>query len=131
MKTALLTLVAVMTLSLSVVSARDIKSGLNRKAVNNLVEAIKSDNEGVRMQSIFLAGKYEVSEAVSSLKSALKNSSSPEEKILIALSLYRIGDMSGMNAVKEAARCDSNAKVRNRCALLYNDYMGNTVASVR
>lgn len=131
MKTALLTLVAVMTLSLSVVSARDIKSGLNRKAVDNLVEAIKSDNEGVRMQSIFLAGKYEVSEAVSSLKSALRNSSSPEEKILIALSLYRIGDMSGMNAVKETARFDSSVKVRNRCALLYNDFMSNTVASVR
>lgn len=130
MKTALFTLFMALVLTYSSVNAQEHKE-FTKSEVNNLIEALRSDNDGVRMQAIYLAGKYEVPETVGELKKALKNASTSNEKILVSLSLYRIGDFNGMNAVRTAALSDSSTKVRNRCAVLYNDYIKSTVVFVK
>lgn len=97
----------------------------NRYALKNLTAGIKSEYSGIRKDCIYYAGKYQVSEVLFPLMEQLRNEREPEIRVLIALSLHKIGDARGLYLVKEFSTKDHNSRVRRMCAAIYNDYLIN------
>jgi len=92
-------------------------------AVMNLVTALNSDNEGLRKSAIYLAGKNKVKEVADVLTERLTKEKEACMKILVALSLYNIGDERGMNAVQRVAEKDSDLRVRRMCDAIFSEYL--------
>jgi HEAT repeat protein len=104
-------------------SIKDISS--NKYALQNLLAGIKSDNEGVQRSSIYFAGKYRIAESESALIEQLNTEENPSTRILIALVLYELGSMKGLEAIRELARNDKDLKVRRMSTHIYNEYLTN------
>lgn len=87
-------------------------------AVLDLVNGIKSENDGLRRTSIYLAGKYQLEQTVDVLIMQMGNEKIPSNRILIALSLFRIGEERGMNLILRTALSDIDPEVRRICSAL-------------
>jgi len=101
--------------------------------VKNLKAGITSNNEGLKKSSIYMAGKYKISEATSELTSELKSTDDNNVKILIALSLLRINESGSMNEVRTAALNENDIKTKRMLTAIYNEYVtgtGNMTASI-
>lgn len=97
----------------------------NKYALKNLTAGIKSEYSGIKRDCIYYAGKYQVSEVLFPLMEQLRNEKDPEIRVLIALSLHKIGDARGLYLVKEFSTKDHNSRVRRMCTAIYNDYLIN------
>lgn len=97
----------------------------NKYALENLLEGIKSDNNGVKRSSIYFAGKYRIAEAEETLIEQLKKEQTPENRILIALVLYKLQSEEGLLAVKNMAVSDTDEEVRRMSTHIYNEYKTN------
>ena len=98
---------------------------LNKYALQNLLAGIKSDNEGVQRSSIYFAGKYRIAESESALIEQLGGEENPGTRILIALVLYEMGSLEGLDAVKKLALNDVDPKVRRMSTHIYNEHLIN------
>lgn len=94
-------------------------------AIANLIHGIKSDNLGLMKSSVYFAGKYRVKEAVPVLIEELNSAKDSNCKVLIALSLYLIGDEDGIEAVYKIAKTDRNNRVRHMCNAIYAEFSRN------
>ena len=105
---------ALLLLTASVLFAQDAnkRSTFKKNDISNLVHGIQSDNEGLKRSSIYLAGKYEVQEVTDVLIAKLENEDNSQDRLLIALALYQIGNEAAYEAVKVLSVTDSNPKVR-------------------
>lgn len=74
-----------------------------------------------------MAGLYKIDEAVDALTGQLKNEKDANTRVLIALSLYNIGDPEGMEAVKDLSENDKDTKVKRMTTALYQDFIENFV----
>ncbi len=93
-----LTLLFVATISELTAQPNSIKDITNIKyAFDNLLEGIKSDNNGVKRSSIYFVGYYRITEAEEALIEQLKKEQNPSNRILIALVLYELGSEDGLN----------------------------------
>lgn len=63
---------------------------LSKQSVKGYIEAIKSENDGLRKSAIFYAGLYKIKEVTELLASRYEETEDVNEKILIAFSLYMI-----------------------------------------
>ena len=97
----------------------------NKYALDNLLDGIKSDNDGVKRSSIYFVGKYRIAEAEEVLIEQLKEEQNPSNRILIAFVLYELGSEEGLLAVKKLADNDDNQKVRRMSTHIYNEYLTN------
>ena len=97
----------------------------NKYALENLIEGIKSDNNGVKRSSIYFAGKYRIAEAEDVLIEQLDREQNPSNRILIALVLYKLQSEDGLLAVKNMAATDNDSKVRRMSTHIYNAYLTN------
>ena len=104
-------------------SITDISS--NKYALQNLLAGIKSDNEGVKRSSIYFAGKYLIAESESALIEQLSKEENPSTRILIALVLFEMGSMEGLEAVRKLALNDVDTKVRRMSTHIYNEHLIN------
>ncbi len=130
MRTALVTkekvtslLLMVLFLSLitpSIFAQQSVTSKFEPKFVANLNVGIQSENKGLKTSSIYFSGFYSLKECVPTLVKQLSKEKNSDVKILIALSLYKIGDEKGIAAVKNLAMNDINPEVRR---------MGNAILS--
>jgi HEAT repeat protein len=98
------------------------KVQLKPNEVGNLVSGLKSDNQGLRKNCTYLAGKYRVKEVTEHLIANLKKDMEPNTKILTALVLYRIGDERGMKAVMDLYKNADNKKVAKLAKLICEQY---------
>ena len=105
--------------------AQDVNRSYSENAVNTLIKGIKSDNEGLSRSSIYFAGKYKIAEAVDALVEEMRKKKEPNTRILIALSLYQIGDFDGLQAVKEQAINDGDENVKKMSALIFDEFYKN------
>lgn len=96
---------------------------VTQQSIETLKQGIKSDNPGLRKSSIYMAGLYKIDEAVDALTAQLSKEKNPGTRILIALSLYNIGDPEGMEAVKDLANRDGDKEVKRMSTVLYRDYV--------
>lgn len=94
-----------------------------KRMIGNLVNGINSDNEGLKRSAIYYAGKYKVDEAVDALVEQLEIETSTENKYLISLSLYLIGDNKGIEAVKRVATFDNDPRAKRLAAAVYYKYL--------
>ena len=102
--------------------AGNIKSGFTEKAVRSLAMGIESDNAGLKKSCIYFAGLYEIEEVVGTLVEQLKKESDADTRILIALSLYRIGNKEALDAVEELAKSDYSSKVKRISSAILNQF---------
>jgi HEAT repeat protein len=94
-------------------------------AISNLKSGISSENLGLRKSSIYFAGKYRVDEVLLELMSQLEKEGKSSVRILIAHSLYLIGDSRGIYRLKELASNDQDDQVRRMATALFNEYQIN------
>jgi hypothetical protein len=97
----------------------------DKNAVGNLINGIKSDNEGLKRSCIYFAGKYKVAKTVDALIEELEDAETTESKYLISLSLYLIGDSRGIEAVRKVAATDQNPRTRNLVSAVYKAHVNN------
>jgi len=104
-------------------SIKDITA--HKYALENLIDGIHSENDGVRRNSIYFAGYYKIVETEDALIDQLKKEKDPSTRILIALVLYELGSEEGLLEVKNLSENDKDAKVRRMTFQIYNEYLVN------
>jgi HEAT repeat protein len=95
---------------------------ISASSLESLKEGIKSDNDGLKRSSIYMAGLYKIDEAVETLTEQLEREKDAGTRILISLSLYNIGDPDGMEAVKKLSFKDSDKEVKRMSTALYKEF---------
>jgi len=125
---------AVLTIVLSLVlfsglSAQNKKVYIERH-VKNLITAIKSDNDGLKRSGIYWAGFYKVNETAPVLLELFPYESS-KNKILIALSLYQMGEESCIMKLLELSKNESNGEVKRICNAVVEEFQNNTIFTSR
>ena len=122
---------AILTLSVFVATAdaknnKPVDKSLDRDLIiENLMNGVCSDNLGLRMSSAYLLGEFEAKEAVIPLMRILKQCDDENERIMAALSLYKIGTGKSIYAVERAGIFDDSERVRTICKNLYYDFLLN------
>jgi HEAT repeat protein len=101
---------------------------ITKNSIVTLKEGIQSENPGVRKSSIYMAGLYKIEEAVDVLTKEIRTEKDANIKVLIALSLYNIGDPKGMEAVKALSENDQDLRVKRMSTALYQAYIENAVS---
>ena len=102
-------------------SIKDITSV--KYALDNLLDGIKSENDGVKRSSIYFVGHYRIAEAEEALIEQLKKEQNPSNRILIALVLFELVSEDGLLEVKKLASNDDNQKVRRMSTHIYNEFL--------
>lgn len=98
----------------------------NRKAaVAMLIEGIKSDNVGLMKSAVYLSGKYRVNETVPALIEKLNSELDDNSKVLIALSLFMIGNEDGIEAVFKLSSSDPGNHIRKMCGEIYREFVNS------
>ncbi len=95
---------------------------INEYSLESLKKGIQSDNPGLRRSAIYMAGLYRIDEAVETLVDQLDKEKIPSNRVLIALSLYNIGNPEGMEAVKDLAARDKDKEVKRMGTVLYRQF---------
>ncbi|WP_337866412.1 HEAT repeat domain-containing protein [Ignavibacterium sp.] len=110
--------------ALSFSQAKYLKDFTQHKyAYENLSAAIKSANDGVREDAIYLVGKYKLLDFENDLLNQIEKEKNPDIKVLIGLALFRIGSEKGMQKMLELSTGDSNQRVRRMSGAIYNEYL--------
>lgn len=94
---------------------------LHKNGIPNLKQAVQSENTGLKKSAIYMAGKYKIAEMVEPLVNQLAKEDDDNVKVLIALSLYEIGDEKGIDAIQDLAYREGRVK-RMTEALVYEYY---------
>jgi len=120
------TLVVLLVITLNAAAGLQAQSSkyknITVNSLETLKQGIKSDNPGLRRSSIYMAGLYKIDEAVETLTEQLDKEKNPGIRVLIALSLYNIGNQDGMDAVKELSVNDSDKEVKRMSTVLYREF---------
>lgn len=99
------------------------KYEISKNAVKSIIMGIKSENEGLRKSSIFYAGQYKLEGAVDCLIEEFQKEKDSSTKILIALSLYKIGNPIAIDYMKDMVNNEKNTKVKDLLTAIYNDFV--------
>ena len=102
------------------------KYELPDNAVKSLIQGIKSDNPGLRKSAIFYAGQYKLEAAVDCLIEELQKEDDPGTKILIALSLYKIGNPIAIEYINDMANYSEDTNLKNMFSAIYNEFILNS-----
>ena len=88
-------------------------------AIDNYLAGALSDNHGLKASCIYFLGKYKVLEANSQLIEQIGDTEDESLKILIAWSLYRIGEDSGLDKLEYMAVNSKSQDVKAFCSNLH------------
>ncbi len=129
------TIVAAFAMAVLLFTANNFAQSANNKINENtyrtLYNAVKSENVGLKKSGIYQAGFYRVEVLVDELIKILRTEKREDIKILAALSLYKIGNTKGMEAVQEFAIENKPNKFNNMCKALVNQYAAENEAAFR
>jgi HEAT repeat protein len=87
-------------------------------AEKRYLEALNSENEGVRLSAIGLVGRYNMTGAVDKLIEILKSGSCNNVRLAAALSLLMINDERGHKAIVEMANVNDGHTICDFCKTL-------------
>lgn len=93
-------------------SVKNSKSEIPEKFVQNLAVGVKSDCLGLKKSCIYFAGLYEIERMVEPLVNQLAKETDPNIRILIALSLYKIGTPGAIKAIENLVKNEFDPKVK-------------------
>ena len=105
----------------------NLSSPAKEACVKTLFEGINSENEGLQAGCAYMFGELCCDKAVISLLEILHNNPKEEMRILAALSLYKIGDLRGIFAIKQAIKFDESERVSKLCEGFYKSYLNGRV----
>ena len=94
-----------------------------KNAVANLINAIHSENDGVRESAIYLVGEYRFIDMEDALIKQLRVEKNSDIKILIGLALFRMNSEKGMNELQNLTIKDPDQKVRRMSQAIYNEFL--------
>jgi hypothetical protein len=86
-----------------------------KKAERNYIEALKSDNIGVRQSAANLIASYHLVNASKYLITMLKTDKQESTRMTAALALVMLGEPIGIEAVQDASLYDGSEKVAKFC----------------
>lgn len=92
-------------------------------AEQNLLIGLGSSNDGLKTSSAYSLGELNSNKAVIPLLKMLRNDPKECNRIMAALSLYKIGDSRGINALKQRIKFDESERVRKMCSTLYAQFV--------
>jgi hypothetical protein len=97
---------------------------LTKLIIQNYMNGLCSDNEGLRKSCIYFSGKYKISESVSTLKAQYEAEKNPEIKLLLFHSLNQIGEKYAVSTVKNYLKglCSENEGLRKSCITFVGKY---------
>lgn len=104
---------------------KTLKTEIPEMFVKNLALGIETGNLGVRRSCIYFAGYYEIEQLVKPLVKQLTKETDPNTRILIALSLYKIGGKEAIKAIEELVKNDDNQKVRKMGFAILEEFQNN------
>ncbi len=87
-------------------------------AVTNYIAGIQSDNYGLKMSCIYFAGKYLLNDANDCLIEEFKKADDATIAVIIAWSVYRIGDSESIANLNELAENHYSNEVKSLCQTL-------------
>lgn len=103
----------------------------HKYAYENLSAAIKSSNDGVREDAVYMVGKYRLADFENDLLKQLDKEKNADIKVLIGLALYRLESEKGMQKMLELSSKDSSQRVRRMSLAIYNEFIaGNSNRTV-
>lgn len=88
-------------------------------AIDNYLAGAQSDNAGLKASCIYFIGKYRVLEANSQLIKELSSTEDEDLKILIAWSIYMIGDETGLDELEQLAINSDSQNLKSFCSNLH------------
>ena len=97
----------------------------NKYALQNLKQALSSDNCSVKRNAIYLIGKYKIAEGEYILEKMLGIEKDPCSRILITLVLLELNEPKGVIALKELAKVNLNKDAKRLAAYTFNEYLIN------
>jgi ATP-dependent helicase/DNAse subunit B len=112
MKTLSVMMVVLMILASTTNTEAQKKYQFNKNSIESLRDGITSKNNGLRRSAIYMAGFYEISEVSNTLCDELKNEINPAIKVLIALTLYKIGDENSLKAIENLSKTERDDDTR-------------------
>lgn len=119
---------AVLTIALSLILISGLtaqkKATLTENGIQNLVMAIKSDNDGLKRSGIYFAGYYKIEKTIPVLFEAFSHENS-KNKILIALSLYQMGKDSCIIRLMELSKNETNYEVKRICNAVVEQHIND------
>ncbi len=90
--------------------------------IKNLEMGLRSNVEGLKRSCVQIAGYYEIEELVKPMIEVLDNEENSDTRMLIALTLYKIGTTEAINAVKQLAKNDADPLVRKVGNIILNKF---------
>ena len=89
----------------------------------NYLLGLNSDNIGLRTSCAYFLGEMKSDKAIIQLLKLLRYGETDQERIIAALSLYKIGSKRGIYKIKILAGTDKSEKVRIVLSRLYRTYV--------
>lgn len=105
------------------------KLSQNKYALQNLKQALSSENYGIKRSAIYLIGKYKIAEGEIILEKMLHQEKDPCSRILITLVLLELNEPRGLVALKELAKTELNAESRRLATFTFNEYLINDLGT--
>jgi hypothetical protein len=91
---------------------------IDKNEKSNYIDGITSVNPGLKASCIYFAGRYRLNEAGSLLIEQLKRSNEEKLSLLIAWSIYRIGENDYLEELNFIAANHTSKRLKTFCAHL-------------
>lgn len=124
-KTFLLIVTIAVLLSVTLTQAQ-VQESFSEKEIENLISGINSENNGLIRSSVYFAGKYQIEEVVETLVDKLDKEEDPSNIILIAMTIYKIGDRESLMKVLDTAKSSENERVKHMLNAIVAEHLMET-----
>jgi hypothetical protein len=88
---------------------------ITQKERANYLAGIESENPGLKSSSIYFAGRYRLNEAGEMLVDELKKCQEEDLSLLIAWSIYKIGEQNCLEELNKIAANQSSKRLKKFC----------------
>ncbi len=103
----------------------------NKQIEASLLEGLKSDNEGLKVNCAYMLAEINPSEkAIIELMRTLRNDSSENVRIMAALTLLKIKDPRGLYLIKKECKFNDNERTRKMCKHFYAAYISQKYSTI-
>lgn len=91
------------------------KKVLSKIQIENLIKGVNSDNLGLKVSAAYILGEYKCDEAVIPLMRMFRNDENEDARIMAAISLYKLNDGRGIQALQKANLFEKSNRVKKIC----------------
>lgn len=124
-KSSLLIVTVAVLLSVTLTQAQ-VQESFSKKEIENLISGINSENNGLMRSSVYFAGKYQIEAVVETLVDKLESEEKPSNIILIAMTIYKIGDREALMKVLDTAKSSENERVKHMLNAIVAEFLIET-----